>query len=59
MHYLRRLRMQSTSRLLGDSGAKVASVAKAVGFELEAAFSRAFKKCVGLSPTEWRRRHEE
>jgi AraC-like DNA-binding protein len=36
--------------------AKVLSVAAAVGFESEVAFSRAFKKCVGLSPHEWRRR---
>ncbi len=59
MQYLRQLRMQSASRLLGDNDAKVASVANAVGFESEAAFSRAFKKCVGLTPTEWRRRHQE
>jgi AraC-like DNA-binding protein len=56
MQYLRELRMQLASRLLADDGAKVASVSAAVGFESEAAFSRAFKKCVGLSPDEWRRR---
>ncbi len=42
--------MQLASRLLAEDGAKVVSVAAAVGFESEAAFSRAFKKCVGLSP---------
>jgi AraC-like DNA-binding protein len=55
MQYLRRLRMQLASRLLAEDGAKVAAVAAAVGFESEAAFSRAFKKSVGLSPDEWRR----
>jgi AraC-like DNA-binding protein len=50
--------MQLASRLLVEHGAKVVSVAAAVGFESEAAFSRAFKKCVGLSPDEWRRRRE-
>jgi AraC-like DNA-binding protein len=55
MQYLRELRMQRATRLLAEDGAKVASVAAAVGFESEAAFSRAFKKCVGLSPDEWRR----
>ena len=55
MQYLRELRMQLASRLLAEDGAKVASVAAAVGFESESAFSRAFKKCVGLSPDEWRR----
>ena len=56
MQYLRQLRMQVASRLLVEDGAKVASVAAVVGFESEAAFSRAFKKCVGLAPDEWRRR---
>jgi AraC-like DNA-binding protein len=56
MQYLRQLRMQLASRLLVEDGAKVVSIAAAVGFESEGAFSRAFKKCVGLSPDEWRRR---
>lgn len=55
MQYLRELRMQLACRLLAEDGAKVTAVAAAVGFESEAAFSRAFKKCVGLSPDEWRR----
>ncbi|MCA1439999.1 AraC family transcriptional regulator [Ensifer sp. IC4062] len=55
MQYLRQLRMQLATRLLVEDGAKVVAVAAAVGFESEAAFSRAFKKCVGLSPDEWRR----
>lgn len=56
MRYLRQLRMQLAGRLLAEDGAKVVAVAAAVGFESEAAFSRAFKQCVGLSPDEWRRR---
>jgi AraC-like DNA-binding protein len=59
MQYLRQLRMQLASRLLSDGDAKVASVAAAVGFESEAGFSRAFKKLVGVSPDEWRRRRPE
>jgi AraC-like DNA-binding protein len=51
IHYLRALRMQLACRLLSQDGAKAVSVARAVGFESEAAFSRAFKKSVGLSPT--------
>ncbi len=53
--YLRHLRMQLASRILVDDAAKVVAVAGAVGFEPEAAFSRAFKKCAGCSPAEWRR----
>jgi AraC-like DNA-binding protein len=56
MHYLRHLRMQLASRLLVEKGGKIASVAAAVGFESESAFSRAFKKYVGVSPDQWRRR---
>jgi AraC-like DNA-binding protein len=59
MQYLRHLRMQLASRLLVDDNAKVLSVAAAVGFDSEAAFSRAFKKCVGVSPDEWRRQRAE
>jgi AraC-like DNA-binding protein len=56
MHYLRHLRMQLASRMLVEQGGKIASIAAAVGFGSESAFSRAFKKCVGVSPNQWRRR---
>jgi AraC-like DNA-binding protein len=57
MQYLAQWRMQLAARLLAEPGArKVAAVAEAVGYESEAAFSRAFKKCVGMAPAEWRRR---
>jgi len=55
MQYLTQLRMQLASRLLVVAGAKLIAIAEAVGYESEAAFSRAFKKCVGVSPGEWRR----
>jgi AraC-like DNA-binding protein len=45
--------MQLASRLLRESG-HVAEVAGAVGYESEAAFSRAFKKLVGQTPAAWR-----
>ena len=49
-------RMQLASRLLMEGG-QVAAVADAVGYESEAAFSRAFKKLVGQAPATWRRGH--
>jgi len=55
MQYLARWRMQVASRLLLE-GAKVASAAEAVGYDSEAAFSRAFKKLVGTPPSGWRDR---
>jgi AraC-like DNA-binding protein len=54
MQYLALWRMQRASRLLID-GRSVAEAAAAVGYESEAAFSRAFKKIVGESPAIWRR----
>jgi AraC-like DNA-binding protein len=54
MHYLALWRTQLASRLLADGG-QVATVASAVGYESEAAFSRAFKKLVGQAPATWRR----
>jgi AraC-like DNA-binding protein len=54
MQYLALWRMQRASRLLLE-GEPVAEVARAVGYESEAAFSRAFKKLVGEAPATWRR----
>ena len=56
MQYLTRWRLQLAARLLADGEAKVGAVGYEVGYESEAAFSRAFKKAVGLSPAAWRRR---
>jgi len=47
-------RMQMAAKRLADPSAKIAVVAYEVGYESEAAFSRAFKKVVGRSPTQWR-----
>lgn len=54
MQYLTLWRMQIAARLLADSSMKVAEVGREIGYESEAAFSRSFKKAVGLSPAAWR-----
>jgi AraC-like DNA-binding protein len=54
MLYLALWRMQLASHLLLQGNA-LAQVARAVGYQSEAAFSRAFKKLVGQSPGSWRR----
>jgi AraC-like DNA-binding protein len=56
MRYLAHWRMQVAGRLLSGGAAKVAAVARDVGYDSEAAFSRGFKKIVGISPAAWRRR---
>ena len=54
MHYLTQWRMQVAANLLAESGAKVAAIGSEVGYDSEAAFSRAFKKATGLAPGAWR-----
>jgi AraC-like DNA-binding protein len=54
MQYLAQWRMQVAANLLDRSGAKVASIGSDVGYDSEAAFSRAFKKATGLAPGAWR-----
>jgi AraC-like DNA-binding protein len=54
MQYLAQWRMQVAASLLGQSGAKVATIGEEVGYDSEAAFSRAFKKASGVAPGAWR-----
>ena len=54
MQYLAQWRMQVAANLLAQSGAKVAAIGTEVGYDSEAAFSRAFKKATGLAPGAWR-----
>ena len=56
MQYLTNWRMQLAANDLRTGTDSVATIADRVGYESEAAFSRAFKKAVGVSPTEWRKR---
>jgi AraC-like DNA-binding protein len=51
--------MQLAARRLEAPGMSVAQVGEEVGYESEAAFSRAFKKIVGMSPGSWRREHAQ
>lgn len=55
MLYLTRWRLQLAAEQLCSGSAKVAAVGAQVGYESEAAFSRAFKRETGLSPAAWRR----
>jgi AraC-like DNA-binding protein len=56
MQYLAQWRMQVASGLLSGGSANMAAVAAEIGYGSEAAFSRAFKKVVGVPPSAWRRR---
>jgi AraC-like DNA-binding protein len=55
INYLASWRMQVATQKLRDTSASLAQVADMVGFNSEAAFSRAFKKAFGTAPATWRR----
>lgn len=55
MHYLANWRMQVAAQKLRSTSAPLAKVSELVGYESEAAFSRAFKKAFGEAPATWRR----
>jgi AraC-like DNA-binding protein len=55
MQYLTNWRMQLAANLLRSSHANVATIALDVGYDSEAAFTRAFKRAAGRPPSIWRR----
>jgi len=55
MNYLTSWRMQVAAQKLRETGVSIAQVAEIVGYDSEAAFSRAFKKATGTAPATWRR----
>lgn len=57
MQYLTRWRLQLAADMLRSSSRAVAAVAAEVGYDSEAAFSRAFKREIGIGPAAWRLRN--
>lgn len=55
MQYLASWRIQVGARLLRESHRNVVDIALDVGYESEAAFSRAFRRLMGAPPAAWRR----
>jgi AraC-like DNA-binding protein len=55
MEYLMQWRMQLTATLLSTTSLGLAEIAERVGYGSEAALSRAYKRCVGVAPADWRR----
>lgn len=54
--HLRTLRLQKAMQLLGEPRRKLDDIAQAVGDQDAFGFSKAFKRAVGISPGEFRRR---
>lgn len=55
MQYLASWRIQRGAQLLRESNRNVATIALDVGYDSEAAFSRAFRRMVGMPPGAWRK----
>ena len=54
IRYLTEWRMHLAEELLATTDIGVATLARRVGYDSEEAFSRAFKRAHGLSPSHWR-----
>jgi AraC-like DNA-binding protein len=54
MHYLAKWRIQVAAEMLNRGNANMATIAAEIGYESESAFSRAFKKMTGVTPSAWR-----
>jgi AraC-like DNA-binding protein len=59
MQYLASWRIQLGARMLRETNRTVATIAQDVGYESEAAFSRAFKRMAGAPPATWRKARSE
>jgi AraC-like DNA-binding protein len=55
MQYLAKWRMQIAVGLLSSRTANLEAIAAEIGYGSEAAFSRAFKKMMGMPPSAWRK----
>lgn len=55
MQYLANWRIQLGAQLLRQTNRTVAAIALDVGYESETAFSRAFRRLVGMPPAAWRK----
>jgi len=54
IRYLTAWRMETAKIQLGETTKSIAQIAYTIGYESEEAFSRAFKREVGVSPAAWR-----
>lgn len=58
IQYLTQWRLQLAASLLATTSLKVAAIGEQVGYDSEAAFSRAFKRAIGRSPADFRRERQ-
>jgi AraC-like DNA-binding protein len=56
MEYITRWRMYKASGLLRESERNLMSIANMVGYDSDSAFNKAFKRIIGITPGEYRRK---
>jgi AraC family transcriptional regulator len=54
--WLRQHRLEQAMNMLRDTDASIVTVAAALGYASQTAFAAAFKKLIGETPSDWRRR---
>jgi AraC-like DNA-binding protein len=59
LEYLTSWRMQKAAELLQKGDRKLIDVARSVGYDSDAAFSKAFKRVLSVTPTDFRRRSQD
>jgi len=56
--YIARVRIEKAKQLLLSPNLRIAQIAEIIGYQDEKYFSKVFKKMVGQSPNEYRKKHE-
>ena len=56
MEHVTYIRMQRAKELLEAGDAKLEAIAPEVGYHSATVFSRAFARCIGMNPSEYRAR---
>lgn len=59
LEYLTRWRMQKAAALLQKGDRKLSDVARSVGYDSDAALSKAFKRVLSVTPRDFRRRSQD
>jgi AraC-like DNA-binding protein len=57
--YVIKMRMKNAAKELRETYERVAEIAAGLGFDSDSYFTRAFKKTYGMTPTQYRKLHQQ